>query len=95
MLEFISERRKSLDLKRPMISVELEKIRPYPWLEQLIPYGDVIFISKDYARSKGNLYSFINKNLGWLTKIDAVEKMFHEKCPHKPLVVCPWADEVI
>lgn len=54
MLEFVYERRQRLGLSRPRISIELEKIRPAPWLEQLIPYADVIFMSKDYARSKGN-----------------------------------------
>ena len=53
MLEYVYERRKNLNFTRPKISIELEKIRPPPWLEQLIPYADVIFMSKDYARSKG------------------------------------------
>lgn len=61
------------------ISVELEKIRPYPMLEQLIPFADVIFLSKDFARSKGikircqpiykwvgsqtNAYKFLENNI--------------------------------
>jgi hypothetical protein len=44
--------------ERPAISAELEKLRPFPALEQLIPLADLLFVSKDFARSKGEKIRF-------------------------------------
>lgn len=53
MLEYIRKwRGKSII---PHLSIELEKIRAYPALEQLIPLADLIFVSKDFARNKSNI----------------------------------------
>lgn len=58
MIEFILIQRKNGNTKAK-ISVELEKIRPYPFLEQLIPLADVVFISKDYAIHKGSKVNYL------------------------------------
>jgi hypothetical protein len=55
MMECVMEWRRQNDanISRPRISVELEKLRPFPSLEQLIPLADLIFVSKDFAQSHG------------------------------------------
>ena len=50
MMEFTKNERLK---NRPFISVELEKVRPFPCLEQLIEPSDLIFVSKDFAQFKG------------------------------------------
>lgn len=51
MMEYVRNERKQAQF--PRISVELERVRPFPWLEQLIPFADVIFMSKEFALHKG------------------------------------------
>lgn len=47
-----SERTEKTTHRFPItISVELEKVRPE--LLDLLPYADVAFVSKDFARSRG------------------------------------------
>lgn len=58
MIEFVQIQKKN-GVTNANISVELEKIRPYPLLEQLIPLADVIFVSKDFAQNKGKIKLFI------------------------------------
>jgi len=35
------------------ISLELEKVRPFPWYAELVVLADVLFVSKDFAKSLG------------------------------------------
>ena len=73
MLEFIHENCKN----RPKISLEMEKLnRNY---DPLLPLVDVIFVSKEYALSKG----FKNKS--------ELVKGYHTNL--ECLVICAWGDQ--
>ena len=73
MLEFIHENCEN----RPKISLEMEKLnRNY---DPLLPLVDVIFVSKEYALSKG----FQNKS--------ELVKGYHTNL--KCLVICAWGDQ--
>ncbi|VDK49893.1 unnamed protein product [Gongylonema pulchrum] len=54
MIRFVHDQRKN---QRPKISLECEKVRDFETLEDAIPFADVIFVSKDFAR-------FISYRLG-------------------------------
>jgi hypothetical protein len=62
MSKYIYERKKNLGFTRPKISLEVElsqmELEKIQLLEELIPYADVIFMSKDYARIKGRSIPF-------------------------------------
>ncbi|KAI6241853.1 PfkB domain-containing protein [Aphelenchoides fujianensis] len=78
MLEYCRSKR---DPARTRISLELEKIRPFPWYERMIPLADVLFVSKDFAR-----------NLGFTTMETAVcglQERF--QLPHTTVIV-PWGE---
>ena len=77
MLEFIHKTWEAHFLRRPKISLEMEKLnRNY---DPLLPLVDVIFVSKEYALSKG----FENKS--------ELVKGFHPDL--KCLVICAWGDQ--
>lgn len=60
MLEHVRQLRSKASLTF-RLSIELEKIRDYPAMEQLISLADLIFVSKEFAKNKSfnifNLYS--------------------------------------
>ncbi|KAI6197914.1 PfkB domain-containing protein [Aphelenchoides besseyi] len=52
MIEYCREKR---DPTKTKLSVELEKVRPFPWYEKMAPLVDVLFVSKDFAKHLGEL----------------------------------------
>uniref|UniRef100_A0A914WBH5 Carbohydrate kinase PfkB domain-containing protein n=1 Tax=Plectus sambesii TaxID=2011161 RepID=A0A914WBH5_9BILA len=79
MMEHVRKHRGSDRL--PRISVEIEKVRPAPTLEQLIPGADVVFLSKDFARSRG-----------FFDMESAVNGVFGLFASPETTVVCAWAE---
>uniref|UniRef100_A0A914PPL9 Carbohydrate kinase PfkB domain-containing protein n=1 Tax=Panagrolaimus davidi TaxID=227884 RepID=A0A914PPL9_9BILA len=68
------------DLK---ISIEFEKLRNFPWFEKLVKYANVIFMSKDFAKSKG-----------WENGGKAVQGLKNEFNASHATIICPWGEEV-
>jgi len=61
MMQFLRSKRSSKhssgsDGKGPRVSVELEKLRPFPYWMDLAPLADVVFVSKEFALDKGRLH---------------------------------------
>ncbi|KAH7719814.1 ketohexokinase [Aphelenchoides avenae] len=75
-------RSKSDGPKLPRISLELEKIRPFPFLEPLVPLADVLFVSKEFARSKS-----------WHSRMEAVEGVQSQLGADRAIVICPWGEQ--
>jgi len=65
----------------PRISIEIEVVRPAPIQEQLIPGADVVFVSKDFARSRG-----------FNDMQSAVDGVFGLFASPGTTVVCAWAE---
>ncbi|VDM96899.1 unnamed protein product [Thelazia callipaeda] len=68
--------------EKPTISLECEKVRNFPTLEDAIPLVDVLFISKDFARNKG----FRSKEQG----VSGIQEKY---CASNVIVICPWAEK--
>ncbi|KAL7075174.1 hypothetical protein ACQ4LE_005618 [Meloidogyne hapla] len=80
MMEFVKNNR--LKINCPFISVELEKLRPFPCLEQLIEPADLIFVSKDFAQSKG-----------WNDMESAINGIQQEMGKSSKIVFCAWGEK--
>uniref|UniRef100_A0A915BYH4 Carbohydrate kinase PfkB domain-containing protein n=2 Tax=Parascaris univalens TaxID=6257 RepID=A0A915BYH4_PARUN len=80
MIEYILEQRGNASF--PRISIECEKVRPFPTMERAIPLVDVVFVSKDFARCKG----FTDKE----SAVDGIGKLFD--VTHST-IICPWAEK--
>uniref|UniRef100_F1L8D2 Ketohexokinase n=2 Tax=Ascaris TaxID=6251 RepID=F1L8D2_ASCSU len=80
MIEYILEQRGNASF--PRISIECEKVRPFPTIERAIPLVDVVFVSKDFARYKG----FTDKE----SAVDGIGKLFG--VTHST-IICPWAEK--
>uniref|UniRef100_A0AC34Q6K2 Carbohydrate kinase PfkB domain-containing protein n=1 Tax=Panagrolaimus sp. JU765 TaxID=591449 RepID=A0AC34Q6K2_9BILA len=65
-----------------MISVEFEKIRNFSWFEKLIEFADVIFMSKDFAKSKN-----------WNNGEEAVLGLRNEYNATATMIICPWGSK--
>nr|CAD2174759.1 unnamed protein product [Meloidogyne enterolobii] len=79
MMEFTKNERLK---NRPFISVELEKVRPFPCLEQLIEPSDLIFVSKDFAQFKG-----------WNDMEAAINGIQQEMGESSKIVFCAWGEK--
>ncbi|VDM40440.1 unnamed protein product [Toxocara canis] len=80
MVEYIREQRGSAAL--PRISIECEKVRPFPTMERAIPLADVVFVSKDFAKCRG----FTDKE----SAVDGIRKLFGVS---RNTIICPWAEK--
>ncbi|EFO16205.1 hypothetical protein LOAG_12304 [Loa loa] len=80
MIEYVHISRQNNE--RPKLSLECEKVRDFETLENAIPFVDVIFVSKDFARKKG----FQNKE-------EAVFGMQQNFGASRAIVICPWAEQ--
>lgn len=80
MINYVRERRGNA--RSPLISIECEKVRAFATMEQNIPLSDVIFVSKDFARSKG----FLNKE-------EAVVGIQEQFGSPNSTVICPWGEK--
>jgi ketohexokinase len=67
---------------RPRVSVEAEKVRPAPAVEQLLVNVDVVFMSKDFARAHG-----------WTSMQDAVVCAKRKLTSPHGLVICAWGEK--
>jgi len=70
------------------ISLEVEKVPRFQDLSEVVPYADVIFVSKEVAQSQG-----------YCTMKETVSNIFRAKKNAQPLlksgarVICPWGDK--
>jgi len=81
MMEFLKKQKTEKNLNLT-ISVEFEKIRDFSWFEYLIPFSDVIFMSKDFARSNG----WTSGDLGIL----GLREKYGAK---EQVIVCGWGEK--
>ncbi|KAI1723168.1 pfkB family carbohydrate kinase domain-containing protein [Ditylenchus destructor] len=79
MMTYVLSHRKN---EYPKISVELEKVRPYPYFEQLVPQPNVVFMSKDFARAQG-----------WNSMTEAVHSFQSKYSTASITVICPWGEQ--
>ncbi|KAI6222747.1 PfkB domain-containing protein [Aphelenchoides besseyi] len=78
MIEYCREKR---DPTKTKLSVELEKVRPFPWYEKMAPLVDVLFVSKDFA-----------KHLGFSTMETAVVGLQERFQLTNTTVIVPWGE---
>ncbi|KAI6174427.1 PfkB domain-containing protein [Aphelenchoides besseyi] len=78
MIEYCREKR---DPTKTKLSVEFEKVRPFPWYEKMAPLVDVLFVSKDFA-----------KHLGFLTMETAVVGLQERFQLTNTTVIVPWGE---
>uniref|UniRef100_A0AC34GUT1 Carbohydrate kinase PfkB domain-containing protein n=1 Tax=Panagrolaimus sp. ES5 TaxID=591445 RepID=A0AC34GUT1_9BILA len=64
------------------ISIEFEKLRSFSWFEKLVKYADIIFMSKDFAKSKG-----------WENGNAAVHGLRNDFNAKHATIICPWGEE--
>lgn len=81
-MEFVKRKKTENNLKLT-ISVEFEKIRNFSWFEYLIPFSDVIFMSKDFSKSNG----WMSGDLG----IMGLREKYNMK---EQRIICPWGEKV-